>query len=149
MFNFEKISTTRFYTAPTIERVVEFSPPDVDMSNVAKILSLAVDAKCVGVESGDGYAQISGRTNFRLVYLDKDGTVRGIDYNADFTLKADGEFDEGDNVQCDIIVTESDVEAADTLTLTAVLEICASTIKRDEIEMLASADDCYAIDKEP
>ncbi len=148
MFNFEKISTTRFYTAPTIERVVEFSPPDVDTSNVAKILSLAVDAKCVACESGAGYAQINGRTNFRLVYLDKDGTVKGVDYNADFTLRADGEFDEGDNVQCDIIVTESDVEAADTLTLTAVLEICASTIKRDEIEMLTSADDCYAIDKE-
>ena len=120
MFNFEKISTTRFYTAPTIERVVEFSPPDVDTSNVAKILSLAVDAKCVACESGAGYAQINGRTNFRLVYLDKDGTVRGVDYNADFTLRADGEFDEGDNVQCDIIVTETDVEAADTLTLTAV-----------------------------
>ena len=148
MFNFEKISTTRFYTAPTIERVVEFSPPDVDTSNVAKILSLAVDAKCVACESGAGYAQINGRTNFRLVYLDKDGTVKGVDYNADFTLRADGEFDEGDNVQCDIIVTESDVEAADTLMLTAVLEICASTIKRDEIEMLTSADDCYAMDKE-
>lgn len=148
MFNFEKISTTRFYTAPTIERVVEFSPPDVDMSNVAKILSLAVDAKCVGVESGDGYAQINGRTNFRLVYLDKDGEVKGVDYNADFTLKADGEFEDGDNVQCDIIVTESDVEAADTLTLTAVLEIVASTTKRDEIEMLTSADDCCVDQKE-
>ena len=91
MFNFEKISTTRFYTAPTIERVVEFSPPDVDTSNVAKILSLAVDAKCVACESGAGYAQINGRTNFRLVYLDKDGTVRGVDYNADFTLRADGD----------------------------------------------------------
>lgn len=148
MFNFEKISTTRFYTAPTIERVVEFSPPDVDMSNVAKILSLAVDAKCVGVESGDGYAQINGRTNFRLVYLDKDGEVKGVDYNADFTLKADGEFEDGDNVQCDIIVTESDVETADMLTLTAVLEIVASTTKRDEIEMLTSADDCCVDQKE-
>lgn len=88
MFNFEKISTSRFYTAPTIERVVEFSPPDVDTANVAKILSLAVDAKCAGCEANDKYARISGRTNFRLVYLDKDGEVKGVDYNADFTLDA-------------------------------------------------------------
>ena len=145
MFNFEKISTSRFYTAPTIERVVEFSPPDVDTANVAKILSLAVDAKCAGCEANDKYARISGRTNFRLVYLDKDGEVKGVDYNADFTLDADGEFDEGDSVQCDIIVTESDVEADETLRLTAVLEITASTIKRDETEMLTSCDDCYTI----
>ena len=51
MFNFEKISASKFYTAPSVERVVEFSPQDVDMSNVAKVLSLAVDAKSTTVES--------------------------------------------------------------------------------------------------
>ena len=35
------------------------------------------------------------------------------------------------------------MEAGDTLTLTAVLEVNVSAIKRDEIEVLVNADDCY------
>ena len=89
MFNFEKISASKFYTAPSVERVVEFSPQDVDMSNVAKVLSLAVDAKSTTVEAHDGYVQVSGRTNFRLIYIDKEGVARGVDYNADFEDKTD------------------------------------------------------------
>ncbi len=148
MFNFEKISASKFYTAPSVERVVEFSPQDVDMSNVAKVLSLAVDAKSTTVEAYDGYVQVSGRTNFRLIYLDKEGVARGVDYNADFEVRIDGEFAEGDNSRCDIYVTEADVGATDRLSLTAVLDIKASAIKRDEIEMLTYCEDCYTTAKE-
>ena len=143
MFDFEKISASKFYVAPTSERVVEFSPTDVDMSNIAKVLSLAVDARATSVDAQDGYAQVGGRVNFRLAYLDKDGTPKGVDYNADFTARVDGEFVEGDSAWCDIVISESDVEAGDTLTLTAVLEVNVSAIKRDEIEVLVNADDCY------
>lgn len=148
MFNFEKISASKFYTAPSVERVVEFSPQDVDMSNVAKVLSLAVDAKSTTVEAHDGYVQVSGRTNFRLIYIDKEGVARGVDYNADFEVRVDGEFAEGDNARCDIYVTEADVGATDRLSLTAVLDIRASAIKRDEIEMLTSCENCYTVTKE-
>lgn len=148
MFDFEKISASKFYTAPTSERVVEFAPRDVDMSNLSKVLSVAVDAKATSVEVEDGYAQVSGRVNFRLAYLDKDGAPKGVDYNADFTARVDGEFDEGDNAWCDVVISESDVEASDTLTLTAVLELKVSAIKRDEIEVLTGADDCYVTTKD-
>lgn len=57
MFDFEKLSASKFYVAPTSERVVEFSPSDVDMTNVAKVLSVAVDARATSVEAQDGYAQ--------------------------------------------------------------------------------------------
>ena len=137
MFDFEKISASKFYVAPTSERVVEFSPTDVDMSNIAKVLSLAVDARATSVDAQDEYAQVGGRVNFRLAYLDKDGTPKGVDYNADFTARVDGEFIEGDSAWCDIVISESDVEAGDTLTLTAVLELNVSAIKRDEIEVLS------------
>lgn len=148
MFDFEKISASKFYVAPTSERVVEFSPTDIDMSNVARILSLAVDAKASSVDAQDGYAQVSGRVNFRLAYLDKEGTPKGVDYNADFTARVDGEFAEGDSAWSDVVISESDAAASDTLTLTAVLEVTVSAIKRDEIEVLTGADDCYVQKKE-
>ena len=148
MFDFEKINASKFYVAPASERVVEFSPSDIDMSNVARILSLAVDAKATSAEAMDGFSQVSGRVNFRLAYLDKDGAPKGTDYNADFTARVDGEFSEGDNVSGEVVVSESDAEATDTLTLTAVLQVSASAIKREEIEVLTGAQDCYVQKKE-
>lgn len=147
MFDFEKLSASKFYVAPTSERVVEFSPSDVDMTNVAKVLSVAVDARATSVEAQDGYAQVGGRVNFRLAYLSKDGMPKGVDYNADFTARVDGVFVEGDNVWADVVISESDVNAGDTLTLTAVLEVTVSAIKRDEIEALTNADDCFVTKK--
>ncbi len=148
MFDFQKISASKFYEAPSVERVVEFSPQDIDMSNVAKVLSLAVDAKSTSIDSQNGFAQLSGRCNFRLIYLDKEGSARGVDYNADFSVRIDGEFADGDNVSADIAVLEADVEASQTLTLTAVLEIKVCAIKREELQMLKSAQDCYTTTKE-
>lgn len=148
MFNFEKISSTRLYVAPTSERVVEFSPEDIDVSNVARVLSLAVAAKCSGVDVFDGYVQVGGRVNFRLVYLDKEGAAKGVDYNADFSARVDGDFSDGESVMCEAVVAESEVQAGDTLTLTAVLELKASAIKHEEIDALIGADDCYVTKKD-
>lgn len=143
MFDFDKLSVSKFYVAPSVERMVEFSPPNIDMQNIAKVLSLAVDAKCNSQDVYEGYAQIGGRTNFRLTYLDREGVPRGVDYNADFTVRVDGEFHEDDTVTCIIKVIESDVQATDILTLSAVLEVSVSAQRRDEIEALTGAEQCY------
>jgi len=148
MFDFEKLSVSKFYVAPSVERVVEFPPTGIDMQNITKVLSLAVDAKCNSLDVYDGYAQVGGRTNFRLTYLDVEGTAKGVDYNADFTVRVDGEFDANDNASCIIKVVESDVQASDTLLLSAVLEVSVSAQKREEIEVLVNADKCYKTMKE-
>lgn len=88
MFDFEKLSASKFYVAPTSERVVEFSPSDVDMTNVAKVLSVAVDARATSVEAQDGYAQVGGRVNFRLAYLSKDGMPKGVGLQCRFHRKS-------------------------------------------------------------
>ncbi len=143
MFDFDNFSASKFYIAPSVERVVEFSPPGIDMQNIAKVLSLAVDARCTTIEAYDGYAQVTGRTNFRLTYLDRDGNPKGVDYNADFTVKTDGDFSAADNVSADIKVVESDVQANDGLKLSSVLEVSVSAIRREEISALVGADECY------
>ncbi len=143
MFDFDKFSVSKFYVAPSVERVVEFSPPGIDMQNIAKVLSLAVEAKCSSQDVYDGYAQIGGRTNFRLCYLDRESMPRTADYNADFTVRVDGEFTADDNISCTIKVVESDVQATDTLLLSAVLEVSVCALRRDEIEALTNADQCY------
>lgn len=143
MFDFEKISASRFYVAPTAERVVEFSPPGIDMDNVSRVLSLAVEAKCTELQPADGYAQVNGRTSFSLVYLDKAGAAKGVDYNADFAVKVEGDFSADDSAYAELYVMESDVEASDGLRLSAVIEVKVSAVKRQELNVLKSADDCY------
>lgn len=143
MFDFDKFSVSKFYNAPPEERVVEFTPPGIDVDNIAKVLSLGVDAKCSSAEAFEGYVQVNGRTNFRLTYLDKEKNPKGVDYNVDFSMRIDGEYIAGDNVQCSIKIVESDAQAGDKLTLSAVLEVSALALRREEVEALVSADECY------
>lgn len=143
MFDFEKIGASKFYVAPSVERVVEFSPPDIDMDNVAKVLSLAVETKCVSVDALEAYAQVEGRTNFKLTYLDREGMPHGVDYNADFSVRVDGEFCDGDSAWCELRVVEADAQATDRLLLSAVLEVIVGTVCREDIEVLSNADGCY------
>ena len=82
MFSYEKFNASNIIDAPAVERVVEFSPSGVDAANIARVLSLAVDGKVISADAADGYANVAGRVNFRLVYADRDGVVRGVDYNA-------------------------------------------------------------------
>ncbi|MBQ9276522.1 MAG: DUF3794 domain-containing protein [Clostridia bacterium] len=147
MFDFEKYSSARFYVAPPVEKVIEFSVDSIDVENISKVLSLAVDVKCESAEAYSGYAEVTGRANFRLIYLDKENTAKGVDYNADFTARVDGEWQEGDNVTAKIHVEEAEVKADDTLMLTAVLEIVAGSTRREEVELLTTAQDCYTSKK--
>ena len=148
MFDFEKLSLARFYVAPTVEKVIEFSPQGIDVENILKVLSLSVDAKCESADAYAGYVEVAGRANFRLIYLDKENVARGVDYNADFTARVDGEFDADDNVCCDIHVAEAEVSAKDSLTLTAALEISVRRTRREGIELLLTAEDCYTSKRE-
>jgi hypothetical protein len=143
MFKFDKISLSKETTAPSVERVVEFSPPGVDIENISKILSLAVDGKCVSVTAYEGYADVEGRVNFKLIYLDAESVPKGVDYNADFTVKVEGGFLPEDMPRCAIEIVEADVEADDTLKLSAVIEVSVSAVGTQEIEVLTDAEKCF------
>ena len=143
MFSYEKLSFSNLTAAPAVERVVEFSPSGMDAAAIVRVLSLAADGKAVSAEAGDGYAEVSGRVNFRLVYVNRDGEAAGADYNADFSLRVEGEFSLGDSVTADVTVLEADVAAGDALTFSAVIAVRAGSIKREEINALTDAEQCY------
>lgn len=143
MFRYEKLNASSIIVAPVIERVVEFSPSGLDAGDVARVLSLAVDGRAVSVEAGDGYAAVAGRVNFRLVYQDRDGAPRGVDYNADFNLRADGDFLAGDSVEAAVGVVEADVRTGERVVLTAVIGVRVQAVRRSEEECLVDAEKCY------
>lgn len=147
MFSYDKLSFSNLTAAPAVERVVEFSPSGMDAAAVARVLSLAADGKAVSAEAGDGYAEVAGRVNFRLVYVNRDGEASGADYNADFSLRVEGDFVLGDSVAADVTVLEADVAAGDALTFSAVISVRAACVRREEINALTDAEQCYKTTK--
>lgn len=143
MFSYEKIGFSNLTSAPAVERVVEFSPSGIDAAAIVRVLSLAADGKAVSAEAGDGYAEVSGRVNFRLAYVNRDGEAAGADYNADFSLRVEGDFTLNDSVVADVTVLEADVAAGDSLTFSAVISVKASCVRREEINVLTDAEQCY------
>lgn len=143
MFNFEKISASKLAASPSVERVVEFSPPGVETENIAKVLSLAVDGKAISVTAFDGYADVEGRANFKLVYVDAEGVPKGVDYNADFSVKVEGDISADDILLSKIEIVETDVTADGSLLLSAVIDVSVNTVKRCEFEALTEAEQCY------
>ena len=143
MFSYRKASFSNLVFAPPVERAVEFSPPGMDAASVARVLTLAADGKTVSAEAGDGFAEVAGRVNFRLVYTDREGRPAGADYNADFSLRVEGDIRATDSVQAWVTVLEADVAAGDELTLSAVIEVRTVAVRREEAEMLTDAERCY------
>ena len=143
MFKYDKLNASSIVTASPAERVVEFSPSGLDASDVARVLSLAVDGRVISAEGGDGYAAVNGRVNFRLVYQDRDGNPHGADYNADFNLRTEGDIAADDSVAADVSVVEADVRTGDSVVLTALIAVRAQAIRRTEEECLVDAEKCY------
>lgn len=143
MFKFEKFNASSITVFPAVERVVEFSPSGIAAGDVARVLSLAVDGRAISSEANDGFVDVSGRVNFRLVYENRDGAVKGADYNADFTLKAEGIVNAGDSVSAEVFVVEADVSTGDSLLLSAVVSVRVSAVCRTEEECLVDAEKCY------
>ena len=143
MFKYEKFNASNIVDAPSVERVVEFSPSGMDSADIAKVLSLAVDGKVISCEAGDGFAEVAGRVNFRLIFVDREGTVRGKDYNADFNMRVEGAFTAADSVNADVSVVETDVTTGDMISLSAVVSVRASAVQRTETEALVDAEQCY------
>ena len=141
MFNFEKIDSISTTFLDPIERVVEFTPRGAD--NIAKVLTLSVDGKVLSATPCDGYADISGRADFTLIYLDYDGNPASTNYNADFSIRLEGDVASADNISAYIKIIEWSVLSKDTLTLSAVVQARAIVTKSKELNILTNADDSY------
>ncbi len=143
MFKYENAVATNAKILAPVERVVEFSPSGAESGNVVKVLSLAVEGKVLSAVVNDGYVEVEGRADFKLLYLDLEGAPQGVDYNADFVVRIEGDCNADDSVLAKVDVMEADVKLSDNLTLSAVLEIGATLTERSEWNVLVDADECY------
>lgn len=141
MFRYEKIDATSTIFLNPVEKVVEFTPRGAD--NIAKVLSLSVDGKVLSSTPCNGYAEISARADFTLIYLDYDGNPTSANYNADFNLRLDGDIADKDNLSISVKVIEWNVQTGDILTLSAVVKAYGLATKAMPLNILVDAKDSY------
>ncbi|MBO7326705.1 MAG: hypothetical protein J6U74_04250 [Clostridia bacterium] len=141
MFKFKKIDSISTTFLSPIERVVEFTPRGAD--NIAKVLTLSVDGKVLSSTPCDGYADVSGRADFTLIYLDYDGNPASTNYNADFSVRLEGDVSPEDKISAHIKVIEWSVLSKDTLTLSAVVQAGAMVTKTSALNILTDAENSY------
>jgi hypothetical protein len=83
-FRFNEIKSDCIKKIASAEVVVDTLISDAESGGADKVLSVSADGRLLSAEVLGETARVSGRVNFKLLYLDKEGTVRGLDYFADF-----------------------------------------------------------------
>ena len=141
MFKFDQKNAISTTFLPPIERVVEFIPRGVD--GVMRVLSLSVDGKALSHAVNDGFVDVNGRAEFKLIYLDLDGAVCSANYNADFSVRLDGDVTREDKVDVCIKVVEWSVSSNDALTLSAVVKVDGNVTKTIPLNILTGAEDSF------
>lgn len=141
MFKFDQKNAISTTFLPPIERVVEFIPRGVD--GVMRVLSLSVDGKALSHAVNDGFVDVNGRAEFKLIYLDLDSAVCSANYNADFSVRLDGDVTREDKVDVCIKVVEWSVSSSDALTISAVVKVDGNVTKTMPLNILTGAEDSF------
>lgn len=105
------------------EVLVETTADASERGGATKVLSLEADVKSTGAELMDGEAEVTGKVNYRLLYLDGQGRLCGLDYFKDFKCRVKG-AEIAPNGKCAVRFTVPDAEATltgDAIALSAMV----------------------------
>ncbi|MBO4473254.1 MAG: DUF3794 domain-containing protein [Clostridia bacterium] len=73
------------------EVLVETTADASERGGATKVLSLEAEVKAASAELLDGEAEVTGKVNYRLLYLDRQDRLCGLDYFKDFKCRVKGE----------------------------------------------------------
>ena len=107
------------------ELLVETTVDTAARGGATNVLSVEADAKASSVELLDGEADVMGKVNYRLLYLDSQGRLCGLDYFKDFKCRVKGEKIMP-NGKCAVGFVVPDVDArvaGDGVELSAVVKV--------------------------
>ena len=107
------------------ELLVETSVDTTERGGASKVVSLEAEAKGVSVELLDGEAEVSGKVDYRLIYLDRQGRLCGLDYFKDFKSRVKGaEITPTGRAAVKYLIPDAEARiSGDEITLSAVVDI--------------------------
>jgi len=117
---------------------------DVDLTDrggVGKLLSVSVDATVTSVEAVEGSARVYGRAVYKVLYLDAEGKISGLDYFGEFDFDVADEAIAVGATWANACILDSDCTVmGGVLHLEAVCEVNLTQIITHEADVVTSAD---------
>lgn len=115
-----------------------------ERGGVKKLLGIQAECKVYTVEPMKGEAKITGKTCYKVIYLDKENQPKGLDYFCDFNETIVGTITPTDK----LAVSHSVVDVSgkiddDEITLTAVCDFLIKVIGSHEAKTVDSISDVF------
>ena len=114
-FVFEDLKDKRICLSATSQGVVTAEIDTAERGGISRILALSAEGKLFSSEKIDNQARLSGKINFKLLYLDEEGKPSGLDYFSDFEERIEnsdiGEFTDMWG-EIEVLETESNVDGS-------------------------------------
>lgn len=115
-----------------------------ERGGVKKLLGIQAECKVYTVEAMKDEAKITGKTCYKVIYLDKDNQPKGLDYFCDFNESIAGSISPTDR----LAVTHSVVDVSgkidgDEITLTAVCDFLIKVIGSHEGKIVEGVSDLH------
>lgn len=113
-----------------------------DRGGISSVLGCQAECKVFAVEAMKGEALISGKVCYKVIYLDDDGRVQGLDYFCDYNEKLSSDSVEAEmklNAYPSVVELTSTVNDGE-LTLTAVCDFVVRAITTREFKSLTDME---------
>lgn len=134
----------------TQEILVETAVETAERGGVEKVLSLEAEVKPMSTELLAGESEVSGKVNYRVLYLDKQNRLCGLDYFKDFKCRVAGES-MTPNGKCAVDFEVPDAGArldGDRMELSCVVEVEVTYYGEQTQKAVAAIGDAETRDKE-
>ncbi|MDR3216454.1 MAG: DUF3794 domain-containing protein [Clostridiaceae bacterium] len=139
-FQFDKIKSDCLVSVGAQQSVVESVISDSIAHGIERILSLSAESKPVSVDAGNGEAVVSGRINFKLVYL-SENEPKSVDIFADFSERITSELiTPHSKLFADMTIIDSEAVRDGVFKMRAVAETSLTALSEKESGCLFGAD---------
>jgi hypothetical protein len=129
----------------TVSQVmVDFNVEGRDGKKIKKVLSIVADPKITAVDALNGEAIVSGRVNYKVLYLNEDNEPVSLDYFSDYKDKvSDASIQPSSSLSVKTSIVDITVKDDDILSISLVLENSVYMITSDVIPVLKSVPENY------
>ncbi len=115
-----------------------------DRGGIKRLLGISAECKVLNAEPMKGETRISGKTAYKVIYIDKENKTCGLDYFCDFSESISGEIAPTDRLS----VSSSVVDVSgklhdDTVTLTAVCDFNISVIGKNDGRSVENVENVF------
>lgn len=118
-----------------------------ERGGVSKVLGVSADARLASLEALSGEAKLAGKVNYKILYLDGEGKLSGLDYFCDFADSVQAAEIQASYkliAEIDIIDVDTTVNG-DEITLSAVCDFVISAVITAEYKALSELNAEYNI----